>query len=106
MTTETKNRRSAPVRNAIETAVLTWLAKQDGQSTRATNKLLASKLDLPLHGERGQNRRLNEALASLREKGLVEIQYEPPHPRTSPAGRAIVITSAGILAVSKEDADA
>jgi hypothetical protein len=81
--------RVAPVRDAIGAAFLAWLGNEPGQETRLTNKVIAGKLDLPLMGERGQNRRLNEALAALRDSGAITVSYETPHPRLSPAGRVI-----------------
>jgi hypothetical protein len=101
--TTTERRVRQPVKQLNnERAVLAWLARQPNQTTRATNRAIAGHLDLPLDEGRIQNRRLSEALAGLRSRGLIRVLREDPHPVESPAGRAIVMTDAGRDAVAEE----
>jgi DNA-binding PadR family transcriptional regulator len=102
-TTTTERRVRQPVkRRGIELAVLAWLAKQTNQSSRVTNQRIAASLDLPLDEGRIQNRRLSEALSSLRNQGLIAVSREHPHPLLSPAGRSIALTDDGRAELAEE----
>lgn len=77
-------------------AILNYLAVQIGYITRDTNAKLAAAIGLPLDKGGNQSRRLNDALMALRDAGLIEVSYESPHPRKSPAGRAVRLSRMGL----------
>lgn len=81
-------------------AVLRWLAAEAGQESRQTNRRIAAAIELTLDNGRTRSRRLSEALEALRTAGLIEMLYEPPHPRESPTGRVIQLTEKGAQLVA------
>lgn len=103
METDRPRRVRRPVkRHAMELAALRWLADKSSGQTRATNQQIAQKLGVALDEGRTQSRRLNEALASLRNCGYIKVTRETPHPTDSPAGRVIVLTDEGRKVLEEE----
>lgn len=76
-------------------ALLRWLVTQEHHTTRLTNAKLAAEVGIGLDEGRPQSRRLSEALEALRHAELIEVSYEPAHPKKSPAGRVIKLTEKG-----------
>lgn len=76
-------------------SILEWLAVQPDKTTRAPNHVIADTIGVSLDPNRSQSRRLGEAFEALRFAGLVETEYETPHPRKNPTGRVVSLTAAG-----------
>jgi hypothetical protein len=80
-------------------AILGWVASQDGHTTGATNAQIITAIGAAFDRDRTQSRHVNEAFAAIRDKGLVDVMYRPPHPRLAPSGRVITVTEAGLVAL-------
>lgn len=76
-------------------AFLRWLGKQPGYVTKVANYQIAEALEIELDPGRAQSRRLGEALEALRVAGMIEVVFQPPHPRKNPTGRTITLTEDG-----------